>query len=178
MSEQEQLALAQHVLASIAHGLVVLRGQHPAGDTLPVPRAWVEQWLSQARAAQQDGNELLTMCTDAVRHIDAGYNSDTPRQVSNYGRCLGYVEGVVEGDFQAITDMRTMYKLPVPGTICLPRGVGLEQLIRIVTQSLREHPPTLYLRSSVLVVNALSLTFPCQMPDPRCPFRKSCASTF
>jgi hypothetical protein len=50
MTDQDKLALAQHVLASIAQALVLLRSAHQ-GDTLPLPAAWVEQWLGQARAA-------------------------------------------------------------------------------------------------------------------------------
>jgi hypothetical protein len=50
MTEQEKLALAQHVLASIAQALVLLHGQHD-GATLAVPRAWVDAWLAQSREA-------------------------------------------------------------------------------------------------------------------------------
>jgi hypothetical protein len=50
MTESEKLALAQHVLASIAQALVLLPGEHD-GDTIAVPRPWVEAWLAQSRAA-------------------------------------------------------------------------------------------------------------------------------
>jgi hypothetical protein len=51
MSPQEQLALAQHVLASQAQGLVSLAWLQREGETIAVPRAWIERWIAQSREA-------------------------------------------------------------------------------------------------------------------------------
>ena len=51
MTDAEKLHLAQHVLASIAQVLALLHEQPGGGDTLPLPRAWVTQWLAEAHAA-------------------------------------------------------------------------------------------------------------------------------
>jgi hypothetical protein len=51
MTDQQKLALAQHVLASLAQALVLLHEQSGTGDTLPLPRAWGTQWLAEAHVA-------------------------------------------------------------------------------------------------------------------------------
>jgi hypothetical protein len=51
MTDAEKLALAQHVLASLAQVLVLLHKQDDTGDTLPLPRAWGTQWLAEAHVA-------------------------------------------------------------------------------------------------------------------------------
>ena len=49
MTAQEQLALAQHVLASQAQGLVRTCWLQRDGKTIAVPRAWIDRWIAQSR---------------------------------------------------------------------------------------------------------------------------------
>ena len=120
---------------------------------------------SMAQRILPDGNELLRQCADALRHIDTGYRSDTGDQVANFGRCMGYISGVLVGYQQAIDRVHTAFKLPIPAAVCLPPlGVPLEQLIRVVVKSLREHPQTLHMPSDWLLVAAVSQVFPCREP--------------
>jgi hypothetical protein len=129
--------------------------------------AGVMMWAtaSEAQRILPDGNELLRQCADALRLIDNGYRSDIAEQGANFGRCVGYISGVLVGHKQAIDDVHNVYKLPIPAAVCLPPlGVPLEQLIRIVVKSLREHPQTLHLPSDWLLVAAVSQVFPCREP--------------
>jgi len=48
MTDAEQLYL-QHVLAALAQGLGALAWLQREGDTVAVPREWVDQWLREAR---------------------------------------------------------------------------------------------------------------------------------
>lgn len=120
---------------------------------------------SMAQRVLPDGNELLRQCADALRLIDTGYRSDTGDQVANFGRCVGYISGVLVGYHQAIIGAHSAFKVPLPDAVCLPPdGVTFEQLIRIVVKSLREHPQTLHMPSDWLLVAAIGQVFPCLGP--------------
>ena len=97
----------------------------------------------QADANFQTGNDLLRFCEDI---------SD-----SGYGRCLGYVEGVVD----SLEVARSDHHLPP----CVREGIGTAQVHNAVIKYLRDHPETREQTASRLVVIAVSSALQCSQPD-------------
>jgi Rap1a immunity proteins len=104
------------------------------------------------------GAELLKRCS-AIGTIPEG---DTVRSlqradgVRDSNLCWGYIAGVVD-QYQGIAmTVRT------PQLFCLPPGVDLEQLEKVIRRGLEDNPAELHIQASVLIVNTLAGTFPCK----------------
>jgi hypothetical protein len=87
----------------------------------------------EARAAFMDGNALYADCTS---------NNYVER-----GKCLGYVEGVVDN----LEEIRSARNVPV----CVPNGTVGHQVVDVVVNYLRDHPEGRSYAASSLVVFAV-----------------------
>jgi Rap1a immunity proteins len=108
---------------------------------------------ANAEEIRGDGNELLRYCTDSSPADSVG--------IAKSAWCSGYLLG--------IDDMRKFSAtLPHRPTDCMPEGVTMVQVKRVVVDYLQEHPEELRYSSVVLVHNALKHAFPClAQPAPQ-----------
>ncbi len=95
-----------------------------------------------------DGNALLTKCSSAISIQDNDGNYD---DLLGAGICIGLVQGVSE----MLTDGNTW-------GVCLHDGVKKSQMIRVVTQYLRDNPKYLHYSETILVLIAFEDAWPCQ----------------
>lgn len=109
--------------------------------------------LCFSAAAMADGNKLLLECQDGINSMSGG--------VANNPVGVGHCVGVL----QATMDTLDIFHEAggVPKLVCVPEGgIPMVQSMRVVVQSLEEHPQSLHLNESVLVVSALKNAFPCR----------------
>jgi hypothetical protein len=114
--------------------------------------------MSHGLAAQ----ELLRICTTALRQADTNSPGLTVGGMTwEWGMCTGYLMGWLSG--------YTWDKL-----LCLPSGVTLEQLVRVVVQYVQDHPQRLHERSNGLIHDAIQTAFPCASvpPPPPAPSKR------
>ena len=102
---------------------------------------------NQAAAGFFSGSELLERCEARLSETGNTARGNT---------CFGFVVGISDSH-----DNFTMWGKMSP-LWCSPDNVGTDQLIRIVTKYLQEHPESLHLEASSLVSNALNFAFPCE----------------
>jgi hypothetical protein len=134
------------------------------GCGVAVVLVWMTASVAPCRA--QTGNDLLRHCTDALRVIDNGYQSDTSNQAHNYGWCSGFLHGLASGYETGILDEHTVWGVRTRARLCIPsQGVRTEQFVRIVVKYLRETPQSLHERADDLALTALSGAFPCPSSD-------------
>lgn len=89
------------------------------------------------------GSELLTSCTE-------------PSGSVRRAMCSGYMAGVAGG-----YTLRGAWE-NIPEDICMPDGVTIGQLVRVVTKHLEEHPEKLHFGAASLATNAYLEAFPCE----------------
>jgi hypothetical protein len=108
---------------------------------------------ANAEEIRGDGTELLRYCIESSPGDALGPTKSA--------WCIGYLLG--------IDDMRRFSAmLPNRPTDCIPEGVTMVQMKRIVVNYLQEYPEELHYSSVVLVHNALKHAFPCTaQPAPR-----------
>src|ERR1035437_7674051 len=106
------------------------------------------------------GGELLKQC-NAIGSVCVG-DTVTALELANGVKdsnlCWGYIAGVVD-DYRvnAISGL-----LKQPQVFCLPSGVDLEQLEKVVKKSLDDNPARLHLPAFLLILDALGEAFPCK----------------
>lgn len=87
-----------------------------------------------------DGNDLREDCEAAI--------------TGQFGYGAGYCFGLIEGYLQA-TPAKA---LP---THCVPMGVTVEQLVKVIVKYLDQHPEKLHLTAFLLISQATHEAFPC-----------------
>ena len=87
----------------------------------------------------KSGNELLANCGSEIPYMR--------------GVCLGYILGV---------DDRGWGKTHGGLSYCTPKGLTANQLQKIVSKYLNDHPEELHYTADVLVGKALLKAFPCK----------------
>ena len=112
---------------------------------------------SQAHAKSSNyvftGKDMYESCTHALTGLDRTGEYDDHR----FGVCAGYIAGVV--DFHTVAT--TVESLPVD-MFCLPKNITTAQVIRDVTQYLKDNPEKHHDLAAYLVVHALRYAYPCQ----------------
>ena len=96
------------------------------------------------------------MCNDIgkVKVGDVVSPSQLISSAKHVGECEGYIAGIHDATMAAVS-------LGAKASYCLPAGVEMSQMIRVVQKSLEDNPAQLHLPSSVLVGRAFSEAFPC-----------------
>lgn len=111
---------------------------------------------ARSDAAISTGIEFLRACSATVKQADGLELFPEEQVLSVY--CLGYMSGFTD----SVRLTNHFYKPKNPG-ICLPeKGASNEQLIRIITKWLKEHPDTLHQTARMDVLLALQNAFPCK----------------
>lgn len=104
------------------------------------------------------GNNLISDCRYAL--------DPEPGKFVEAGRCMGFVSGIVMANeaYSALIARRigggeSQYqKLR---SLCIPDGVTLGQMVRVVTKSIEDVPATSHYSAGVLALTALVRVFPC-----------------
>lgn len=109
--------------------------------------------LSFCAAAMADGNKLLLECQDGINGMSGG----AAKNPLGIGHCVGVLQATID-------TLDLVHEAGgTPELVCVPEGgIPMIQSMRIVVQSLEEHPQSLHLNESVLVVSALKNAFPCR----------------
>ena len=120
-----------------------------------------------------DGNALLLRCSAAELGTDDSTKKLTNAEAIDVASCIAYMQGIIEFDeassalvipHVACSKMKdekgcTPY---VRQTICIPEGVTVGRLARVVMKWLREHPEKLHYRASMVAYAAIYEAFPCK----------------
>ena len=106
---------------------------------------------AHAVAAEGDGNELITQCTDTLKAVEGG-------KVDNYFG-VGYCLGVTQGVRQTLAIQNE--GLPAVDRTCIPEGMTNGQGVRIVLKFLQDHPADLQKPAVFLVYRAYRAAYPC-----------------
>ncbi|WP_296182800.1 Rap1a/Tai family immunity protein [Pseudomonas sp. UBA1879] len=109
--------------------------------------------LSVSASALADGNKLLLECQDGITSMSGG----AAKNPVGIGHCVGVLQATMD-TLDLVHEAGGTPKL-----VCVPEGgIPMIQSMRIVVQSLAEHPQSLHLNESVLVTAALKNAFPCE----------------
>jgi hypothetical protein len=113
------------------------------------------------------GKELRADCLAAEGAFAASAASPNAYQSPSGARCLGYLEGFVDG--YAVSDHLAESVGVTLNAFCLPKSADLSyRLVRSVLAYLDRQPPNPESSTATLVAAALSRTFPCAEPlEPR-----------
>jgi len=109
--------------------------------------------LCLSTGAMADGNKLLLECQDGISSMSGG----AAKNPVGVGHCVGVLQATID-------TLDILHEAGgTPKFVCVPEGgIPMVQSMRIVVQSLEEHPQSLHLNESVLVVAALKNAFPCR----------------
>jgi len=102
------------------------------------------------------GSQLLENCSEPPVEVGDVVPVDRlVRGARNNGMCAGFIAGV--NDSQA-----SQFASGQAPTFCLPAGVQIGQLAKVVRKYLEDNPAKLHLPSVILVNSALDQAFPCR----------------
>ncbi len=96
---------------------------------------------------------LLKVCKGSIEG-----SGDTFRN----GYCVGFVRAA-----WASTEFWQPAVPDTGGRICIPAGVTLGQLIRVVVKHFEDHPEILHKDAYFSTILALGIAFPCEHPKPK-----------
>ena len=113
------------------------------------------------------GKELREDCLAAEGAFAASAASPNTYQSPRGARCIGYLEGFVDG--YAVSDHLAETVGVRLNAFCLPKSADLSyRLVRSVLAYLDRQPPNPEASTAAIVAAALSRTFPCGEPlEPR-----------
>jgi hypothetical protein len=102
------------------------------------------------------GSQLLEICSEPPLKLgDVVPNVRLVEGAKNIGMCGGYIAGVNDNQASHVA-------LGEAPTYCLPDGVEIYQLVKVVRKYLEDNPAKLHLPSGILVESALNQAFPCR----------------
>jgi hypothetical protein len=112
----------------------------------------------KARAAQPDGNTLLSRCTNVLAIADGQSTVHDAKEAFGDGYCLGFVYGMVQS-----ISLQSKVSHPTTPLICLPfGGIKVNEGMRVIVKYLQENPANLHLDADVVGFMALKHAFPCK----------------
>ena len=103
-----------------------------------------------------DENQLLDICTTAIRFLDDNTIAMDSSQMLDFGLCIGFLEGAVNGMAAGMSGRE--YK-----AFCMPTASGISngQKARIVVAYLKKNPALLHEDRLTLVARAFMDAYPC-----------------
>lgn len=125
-----------------------------------VPLAYL---MSSGAGAEWSGNRLLEHCS-------------TPIGQSGQSHCIGYVQGVIDHDFELARARYFAYILtyrlyeagkirtepkPYQRRFCMPKSVSLDKALDIFKTWLRAHPERRHKPANLLVIESFKSAWPC-----------------
>jgi hypothetical protein len=118
----------------------------------------VLMWLIGSPAcAQSTGDELFSQCQLFTRDYKpvSATTFETSREPLAW-QCFGYVSAFMQVSLLNLDGQKTIRQL------CLPNGVSVVQLIRVVVSYGNAHPEQLHTHAALFTLNAFIKAFPCQ----------------
>jgi hypothetical protein len=104
-----------------------------------------------------DGNNLLDICTTAVRFMDDNTIDLNSQQMLGFGMCLGFLEGAVNGMAAGMSgEENKAFCMPTVGG-----SISNGQKARIVVAYLKKNPALLHEDRLALVARAFMDAYPC-----------------
>jgi hypothetical protein len=103
------------------------------------------------------GNAFVRTCSGLIK----GDKDKSYLDVGKEMACLGYIDALKDGVTVEIVFARSEHKT-VPEPYCIPDGVEMNQLIRVVLKYIEDHPESAHMRTPPLAVLAWRKAFPCR----------------
>jgi len=105
-----------------------------------------------------NGSGLLEICSEQTPKVGEDIAPEQLiRWAKNNGICWGYIGGVNDNEMSHVAAASGKGR-----RYCLPHGVDLDQLRKVVRQYLENNPAKLHLPGQILVKAALEQAFPCR----------------
>lgn len=119
--------------------------------------------ISSGAGAEWNGNQLHDYCSKPMGIIGQSY-------------CIGYVQGVIDHDFELegaryfgyvlthrLYEAGKLEKEPRPNArrYCMPKSASLEEAVDIFKTWLRAHPERRHKPANLLVIDAFKSAWPC-----------------
>jgi len=112
--------------------------------------------------------ELLANCEQLERIwiVDGnrvGFQLNDASAAAAGSKCWGYLNAYLDVAYVVLVDPEKPNDRPTrPLGSCLPKGIGLVQLIRMFLQHARAHPADLHESAYFMLANMLMKNFPCR----------------
>jgi hypothetical protein len=104
-----------------------------------------------------NGSHLLEICSEETPRVgDVVPATQLVTVAKDKGMCWGYISGINDNEMSHVASASGKGR-----RYCLPSGVDLDQLRKVVRQYLDNNPARLHLPSEILVISALEQAFPC-----------------
>ena len=103
---------------------------------------------------------IVDMCR-SVTYYNAAEQTIPKEHGYEFGLCTGFIEGVVDDESSNFAIQRTA-KQKVQHNECVPDGVTVAQLAKIVVKYADDHPESLNQPAAWFVHMALKKAFPCR----------------
>lgn len=113
--------------------------------------------------AEWNGNRLHEYCSKPMGHVGRSY-------------CIGYVQGVIDHDFELervryfgyvlthrLYEANRLRNKPGPYSrrFCMPKSASLDEAVAVFRTWLRAHPERLHSPANILAVDAFKGAWPC-----------------
>jgi hypothetical protein len=120
--------------------------------------------IARAQTIDASGNEFLNKCSVIEKSADVQMSNLSDIEIVQADLCIYYLRGVADGvqaekAFLQELSGANKFKYPVPS--CVPDGVKVDQIARIVLKYIRNNPEISHYPTAALVMDALGTTFPC-----------------
>jgi len=113
--------------------------------------------FANSEAIKNDGNELLNDCNMFIAFGENNVDKMNSQTSGEAGYCLGLIKGI--GDMQVIYAVWFKSQNEI---FCVPKGVSIGQLTRVVIKFLKDNPAILHEANTCLIVKALRNAYPCK----------------
>lgn len=99
----------------------------------------------------------MRLCSAIDKKTEEATHTDINHEIA----CLGYVEGVAQGESEEVAYVLTMTGKEPPGRFCVPEESENGQVVRIVLKYIGKHPEEAHYSTAFLIASALREAFPC-----------------
>ena len=100
--------------------------------------------------------EILVQNCKAVAAVNLEKMVAPGNRMSDIGRCLGFMEGVIDASalLHANDPKAVIY-------FCVPQTASGAELAKVIVKYGEDHPEQLHIPGAIFVTNSLSVAFPC-----------------
>lgn len=109
-------------------------------------------FMSPAITHASSASDMISACNN----IFDGYEGELI-DAEGAAKCSGFIQGYQA----AITQAANLYPNQKQ-VVCLPKGISIEQLARVIVNSLKEQPELLHIDGATMAVDAIRTVFPCK----------------
>ncbi len=100
---------------------------------------------------------------EAAKRDSGNYLHDSCQSDNNFGFCLGYISGVIDGGMREEIKQKKMSQIIIRPhwLVCVPHEATIGQLVDVVKAFLEKHPEDRHFNAASLIGKALNKAFSC-----------------